>query len=261
MAEPQQSSVVILRKVNYADQDLIVTLFGRDVGKFSAIAKGARASKKRFGGGLQPMRLLLAIYSRKQNQNMAFLREISVLDDFSGIASSFDKITAASYATELVREVAQADHPEPETFDLLTAFYADLSARAPNAGDELSWVKVILFQFELRLLALQGALPAFKMCFRCGRSRAEMDKFRLMRSGEGLICAECRRAGEAVGVVSAALLDLLYYLESPEGSAPKNLGDAADHRQIRRVLDASFEHLLERPLKSRGLLDTLFFSS
>ena len=242
----------MLRKVNYGDTDLIVTLLGRDTGKFSAIARGARASKKRFGGGLQPMRCLDLTYSHKSGRNLAFLREIDVVEDYPALEGDIGRITIASYATELVREISQEADPDTATFDLLRAFYRQLS----QADDSPLALEAVLHHFELSLLELQGALPSLAECFRCAKPAAEMDKIRCLRTGEGVVCGECRRAGEGSGVIGRATLDLLRYFYNPGPKAPAGLKQPAAVQQARRVLEASFEHMLDRPLKSRPMLDT-----
>lgn len=272
MSKPQQASAFILRKVDYGDQDQIITVFGRENGKFSALARNARASKKRFGGGLQPMRQLRLSYTHAANRSMASLREIEILRDYRGLDASFDKITIASYATELVREFVQEASAEPETFDLLDAFYSDLAAQnisqptkssADSALDSsvepsVYLLEAMLFQFELCLLGIHGALPSLGRCFRCGLGAEEMEKLRCMRTGEGLICGACRRPGEAVGVLSGATAGLLYYLQKPAGTPPEGLCEPGVHQQIRRVLDAALEQVLAGPLNSRVMLDALF---
>ena len=46
------TTAIVLRAVNYGEADRIVTLFGRDTGRLSALARGARKSQRRFAGGL-----------------------------------------------------------------------------------------------------------------------------------------------------------------------------------------------------------------
>jgi DNA repair protein RecO (recombination protein O) len=251
MAQPHQTPAFVLRRVNYGDQDLIVTLLGRETGKFSAIAKGARVSKKRFGGGLQPMRCLKASYTQKPNASLAFLREIDILEDFPALEGDFNRITIASYATELVREVTQDAHPDPQTFDLLRAFYRQLS----TAADSVLALEAVLHSFELSLLELHGALPSLFTCFRCSVSVEEMDKIRCIRTGEGLVCADCGRAGEAIGVLQPETLELLHYFYDPGPKAPAGLSNPEMVVQVRRVIDASFEQMLDQPMKSRAMLD------
>ncbi|QDG52960.1 DNA repair protein RecO [Persicimonas caeni] len=253
MSEPRQTRAFVLRKVNYGENDLIVTLLGRDTGKFSAIARGARASRKRFGGGLQPMRCLDLSYTQKSSGNLAFLREIDVVEDFPALEGDFDRITIASYATELVREVSQEANPDVATFELLRAFYRQLC----DSDDSTLALQAVLHHFELNLLELQGTLPSLDGCFRCGAPADTMDKIRCIRTGEGLVCNACRRPGEGVGVIQPATLELLHYFHTPGPQAPRGLSEPAVVNQARRVVDASFEQMLDKPLKSRVMLETV----
>ena len=91
MAGQHTSLVFVLQKVEYAERDIIATLFARDRGRFSAIAKNARGSKRRFGGGIQPMRLLRADYTLRSNSDLARLDSIDVREDFQGIEGDFGK--------------------------------------------------------------------------------------------------------------------------------------------------------------------------
>jgi DNA repair protein RecO (recombination protein O) len=47
---------VLLRRVDYGDFDLILTLFTESTGKIAVIAKHAKKSKKRFAGVLELFR-------------------------------------------------------------------------------------------------------------------------------------------------------------------------------------------------------------
>lgn len=257
MSQPRRTPAFVLRRVNYGEKDLIITVLGRDTGKFSALAKNARASKKRFGGGLQPMRCLRLSYTHKSGRDLAHLREIEVIEDFPVLESDFDRITIGSYATELVREVSQEADAEPKLFDLLRAFYRHLS----EADPAVLALETTLHHFELSLLELHGALPSLYTCFRCEKPAEQMQKLRCTRSGEGLLCGACRRSGEPVGLLEPATLDVLRYFWRPDDRAPQGLTDPAVLEQARRVLAASFEQMLDRPLKSRPMLDTVLESA
>ena len=47
------TDAVILRRTPVGESDLIVALFTRDHGRVSAVARGARRSRKRFPAGLE----------------------------------------------------------------------------------------------------------------------------------------------------------------------------------------------------------------
>ena len=48
MPVEESTPAIVLRTRDYAEADRIVTLLTRDVGKLSGIAKGAKASRRRF---------------------------------------------------------------------------------------------------------------------------------------------------------------------------------------------------------------------
>ena len=57
---------VVLNSVDYAESDRILTFFTREHGKLSGIAKGARRSKKRFVGKLDPgVRVKIELLSQR----------------------------------------------------------------------------------------------------------------------------------------------------------------------------------------------------
>ena len=69
---------IVLRTVDYGEADRVVTLFTRDAGKLSALARGARKSVKRFGAALGLFGVGEAVLVDKPNV------ELSALERFDG---------------------------------------------------------------------------------------------------------------------------------------------------------------------------------
>jgi DNA repair protein RecO (recombination protein O) len=251
MAGQHTSLVFVLRKVEYAERDIIATLFARDRGRFSAIAKNARGSKRRFGGGIQPLRLLRADYTLRSNSDLARLDSIDVREDFQGIEGDFDKIAFGSYATEWTRELTVDADPRPDLFDLLGRFYR----RVDNADSDPLLLEVALRHFQLQFFRALGSPPSLDACVRCEAPLASMEKVYALRSGEGVICPDCVRTGEGVGVVFPETLELLRYFRAPEGRPPDALREPDALAQARRMIDATASQFLNRQLKSRPTLD------
>ncbi|MFU8803853.1 MAG: DNA repair protein RecO [Bradymonadaceae bacterium] len=247
-----QTRAFVLKTVDYGERDVIVTLLGRDTGRFSAIARSAKTSRKRFAGGLTTLRCLQANYTTRRNRDLATLNEINIIQDYAGIEGHLEKIAAASYATELVREMCREADEASATFDLLESFY-DRVARL----DFLPGLEVLLRHFELCLLELHGASPSLTHCARCGRSAREMDKLRLTRCGAGLVCSTCRHPGEAVGVIEPETLELLHYFRNLDGPTPTGLDLEPVYLQARRVVMHSIHQNLSHPLRSLAMLESL----
>lgn len=252
MSDKRYTEAFVLRAVSYGERDVIVTLLTADQGRISALAKNARSSR-RFAGGLQPLRKARVLLQHKPNREMQLFLEMEVQKGWSAIEKSYDKITIASYATELLRELAREDAESAKLIDLLEAFYDDINV----AEDDLNQLETILRYFQLRLLERFGASPSLYHCHRCGLDHKDMERLQCTRSGEGLLCVECRVPGEATGILESRTLELLHDFDKLEYAHKEAREDAVAKRQARRILQTSFENILEKDLKSKAMLDTV----
>ena len=68
-----ESGAIVLDTTDHGESDLIVTLFCQESGRVTAIAKGAKRSKKRFVNKLEFFTYLQVNYQQKNEQVLAFL--------------------------------------------------------------------------------------------------------------------------------------------------------------------------------------------
>ena len=62
-----KTSAILLRRVDYGDADLILTMFSEDRGKVSVIAKHAKKSRRRFAGILELFSVLDIQYRARRH--------------------------------------------------------------------------------------------------------------------------------------------------------------------------------------------------
>ena len=246
-----QTAALVLRTVDYGDHHVIVHLLGKSTGRISAIAFGARSSKRRFAGALQPLRVVEATVIARRGGDLMRLEELDVLEDFAGLDKRIETLSAAGYGTELVRETWREGEDSEPIFALLKKFYAHL----PRCPTSLAVARLV-HQFEYHLLELYGLAPAIYRCGRCGADAGSMDKLRFGRQGQGLICGACRQGGDAIGVVTPAALAVLHHLHDPDQPLPTHQVEAA-LAQAGRVLTNAVDQLVDRPLASRQLLQQM----
>ena len=68
MKERQSLEAIILKRWDYGEKDLIVSFLSREKGRLQGIAKGAKASLKRFGPALDLFAWVkLQVVERKNN--------------------------------------------------------------------------------------------------------------------------------------------------------------------------------------------------
>ncbi|MEI7973824.1 MAG: DNA repair protein RecO [Bdellovibrio sp.] len=143
----------VLRRTPYGEADWIVQLLTSAGGRISLLARGARKSVKRFGGGvLEPTHLVRFIHREsRQSGGLGVLVEADLVDAFEGLREDFDRLSLALEVVDAVRRVAQEDDVQNQSlFDLLGNSLSALS----KTGDSLSF----RLHFYLRLLHQQGVL-------------------------------------------------------------------------------------------------------
>ncbi len=149
-----RTDAVVLRAFRYGETSLIVTLFSRDRGKISVLAKGARVPKSRFGATLQPLSMIQAVYSHKPTRTLQTLRETSHVLRFRHLHDDLNRLTAGLRMVELVQALMQEEEVHRDVFHLLVE---SLQALDGTAGRP----ELALFYFEVRLAALLGYAPQF----------------------------------------------------------------------------------------------------
>src|SRR5262245_4333854 len=71
----EKSSAIVLRTVEFSETSLVVTLFTRDFGKVTALAKGARRPKGPFESALDLLAVVRIVFLRKSSDVLDLLTE------------------------------------------------------------------------------------------------------------------------------------------------------------------------------------------
>lgn len=186
-------AAILLRRIEYGDQDLIVTFLTREGGKGSAIAKSAKRSVKRFGGVLEPFSLLQVVWKQGRG-GLPILQEASLRSAFFQIRSDIRKTAYASYWTELIHDWTEEGAPQEPLYRLLCQVLHQLD-------DGCVPPPVLSILFQMRFAALSGFRPELGGCSVCGLPLAAMPagpiRFDIPRGG--IVCEGCgdRNAGSS----------------------------------------------------------------
>src|SRR4051794_4330014 len=120
----QTTAALLMRAVDYRDADRILTLFTQDLGKLSAIARGARSSRRRFAGALEPY-AIIRIEVTPSRGELWTLGSASIQQSFGGILRDLARMEVAAAALQLLREAQPARVPDSQLF-LATVQYLTL---------------------------------------------------------------------------------------------------------------------------------------
>jgi DNA repair protein RecO (recombination protein O) len=250
-AKTESTDALLLRAVDYAESDRIVTLLTSRFGKASFIARGARRSKKRFGGALQPLHLLRVELSKGKGE-LGSLLQAQITRSFPRILTDLGRMGAGFAATEWVRELLPEHEVELAVWEACSGLLAALEA--PRASPSR-----LLLCFEVRLLTLLGFAPQLEHCGLCGREPAPAQGAAFDAREGYLVCQRCGGAphylggGLRSGLIAAAGAEWL--------AAADETWQKSQVQQAHAALRALAEHRIGKALDADGLLQTAMLNA
>jgi DNA repair protein RecO (recombination protein O) len=239
-----KSEAIVLRSIRYGEADRVLHLYTPERGRVSAIAKGVRRTKSRFGGRLEPFfRLRLILYEpRPPRSDLLTVTSAETIAAYPRLREDAGALEGAARACEAVARVFDDGEPHAGVYHLLANELALLDAAPARA------TRANALAFRLKLLLAAGFAPQLAGCANCGE-REHLVGF--SGAAGGVVCAACEASAfpldqEAhdflVGALGRPLADV------PEAS-PRALAQA--ERAILETLE-HHAHLRLRPV-GRGL--------
>lgn len=235
---------IVLRRGNFGEADQIVTLLTRYHGKVSAVAKGVRRMGSRKGGNLDLLnhvKLYLA-----EGKSMDIITEVELVDAWPRLKVDLSRVAVSYQVIELANEFVSERQENKAVFDLTLAALKWL--------DEGDLPEQTLAIYQVKLLDIVGFQPQLDKCVRCGKALSP-DGLALSPALGGVIGPEERENDELAWGISADTLKVWrFFLTSDFATGMKLKVPPTVARQVARSLQYYLEYLLERELKSPGLL-------
>jgi DNA repair protein RecO (recombination protein O) len=236
-----------LRTVEVFETSLVATLFTRELGKVSVLAKGARRPKSPAQGGLDLLGVSDIVLFPKASETLDLLAEAVPVERFASLRRDLADLYAGCYIAELLTDLTDLHDPHPRLFDA-----ARVTLR--HLGDAESRQKRIM-RFELYCLRELGSMPTLEQCAACGAvvDQAAARIWFGLEAG-GVLCAACRAGQTQVIGLAPADLDAMRVLASP-GNAWRQL-DVRNGRlaPAHETIGAVVSHLLGHRPRLRPLL-------
>lgn len=232
---------LVLKAKNYGEADKIYTIFTKDLGKISAIAKGVRKISSKRAGSLDLLNHIRFAFS--EGKGMPLITEVSSLNSFIGAKKSFEDSKICFCVIELIDKFMQEEEVNLEVYDLALEVLEKLG-KTKDAGRRL-----LLVYFEYKLLVLLGYDPVLNFCVSCMRDfDKSWEKIKFNFNLGGVVCDRCQTNGNLINTEILNFLVLLKTsnLKSVFGSSIKK----ESFTLIENLLKEYIESILETPLKS-----------
>jgi len=235
-----KTEAIVLRSIRYGEGDRVLHLYTPHRGRLSAIAKGARKARSRFGGRLEPFfRLHLVLYEGRGD--MLTVTSAETAAAHPRLRDDGRALDTAARACDAVARLFEQGDPNPATYHLLANELALLDADPARGGaaNQLA--------FRLKLLLAAGFAPHLATCASCGEQEHLVG---FSGAAGGVVCAACEASAfpldqEAHDFLVTALGTPL--AETPD-AAPRALA------QAERAILETLEHHANVRLRSVSTL-------
>jgi DNA repair protein RecO (recombination protein O) len=235
---------LVLRTRPYGESDRIVTFITEQHGKLTGIAKGAKNSRRRFGGTLEPFVLIRVVFRQRTSSDLAFLLRCELIGTLRAFTRDLDCFAAGSYVLELTDRMVVGRESGREVYGLVHDALALIDGGAS--------FDPVLRAFELHLLTTCGYAPPLDHCGGCARPSDGTENFYLAIDRGGLVCRTCVRPSERVRPVSAATTaELARLAANPLAEAGE---DRASLTEAAAVTATLFEAITPGRLHARGFM-------
>ena len=228
MPGPLSTEAIVIRSIRYGEADRILHLYTPDHGRLSAIAKGARRSRSRFGARLEPF-LRVRAHLHEGRSELLTVTGVDTVATHAGLREHAATLDAAARACDAVTRLFETSDPHPEVFHLLASELALLAADPVHArpGNGLA--------FRLKLLFAAGIVPQLAACAVCG----ETEHLRgFSGAAGGVVCSACEAASFPLEE------DAYRFLVGALGASLARAPDGTERvlRQVERAIGETSEH-------------------
>ena len=144
-----KTPAIIMHTRPIMENDILVELFSRDMGRICVFAKFAQSKKPRFGGRLHTLNMVQA--SINQRGRAMSLGDIRVISSFNEIKKSYQKMQVAYQFLHVIRSMTQINQENSEMYSVLCAHLNKLNTIESGANANKS-------EFYQQMLSIEGIL-------------------------------------------------------------------------------------------------------
>lgn len=179
----QKTEGVILRKSDYGDSSNIILVYTRDFGKISAIIKGAKSPKSKYGATADILNRVEIVYYNKEGRQVQTVSQIDLVKHYQKIKEDLDSLKYATAILELVSVLTLEEEHNRRLYEGLVKIFDLLESGGTNK-------KYLFTKFYLFFISELGYKIAVDRCIICSKSLLNGSKL-FFNLDNGFMCHDC----------------------------------------------------------------------
>jgi DNA repair protein RecO (recombination protein O) len=169
--------VTVIKSIDYSEADKILTVFGRQLGKFTLFARSIRKINSKNRGNMQT--LCTSKISFYEGKGMPLLTESEFVSTLNTDNLNLDNVRRVLF---MLNKFLQEYDPYPKLFDALqTVIINDIDTQSLN-------------KLRVKFLKEMGFLGDFSSCINCGSTK---DLKYIDKKNFALLCKNCYSKGNS----------------------------------------------------------------
>ncbi len=241
---------LVLRRTEYNDHDVLLTILTGNHGKLTAKARGLR--RKNSPLTAQCQLLAFSEFTLFEYRGMYTINEASSIELFHDLRRDLTRLSLGTYFAQVAEVLSQEDMPTPDLQSLVLNCLFALS----KLGEDETKVKAV---FEMRAACIAGFYPDLSMCHVCGNPWP--DRFDISQGR--LECAGCR-SGNSDGIrmpITPGILSAMHYITECDSQRLFSFQLPTEAmEQLCQVTESYLTRQLERGFSTLDFYKTLLFT-
>ncbi|MCC3863274.1 DNA repair protein RecO [Terrisporobacter petrolearius] len=171
---------IVLKSVTYKENDLILTIYTRKLGKIAAIARGAKKSKSSLLSSSQIF--AYSNFTLKKEGNMYRVTQSEIIKSFYNLSYNFEAFSYATHILKLLDNFVIDNQPNNRLF-------ISLAQTLYLFCEENIDMEYVSLCFELKFLDYVGFKPIVNKCVSCNNNNFKNPVFNIYEGG--ILCERC----------------------------------------------------------------------
>lgn len=189
---------IVLHAFDYSETSRIVRIATREAGVQSALARGAKRARSRFGSAFGLFAEGVAQLHVKEGRELQTLGAFDVTRSRQSLGTDLGRFAGASAVAELVLRFGAENEANSSLYDALVDALDTVAAAEPEMAAEAA------LGGAWHLVAQLGFAPSVGTCGACHASVAANDDLPFSVSAGGVLCASCAASHPGGRVLPAA---------------------------------------------------------
>ena len=186
MGEQVKIQAIVLNKVDFKDNDRILTLFSPQQGRVTVSCKGVKKQNSKLRAASELF--AFGTYILTESHGRYTVTGYDSIDSFHELREDFDRLSLAVMLLKICEKAIAPDESDMELFSLLINSLHKLREKGIDSGYAVS-------VFLLKFCSIFGYQPDLNECVKCGKKE---DLVCLSPESGGVTCLGCNNSEHTV---------------------------------------------------------------